>query len=198
MDKFDEIGKGEPCKTCWFGPVFPSCIKIVRDCGSHNKWHGYKPKGEVEERDDTGDLIGDIMQDVWDAEANPELARGWIAKRLAARRPSGCHYWMGDGCAVDNDSHQLSSKPRDIEREGWEKSVEWWKARAEEAEAEVRRLDLVVQDYMTRAEKAEAEARTLAQEIIDYRTWTVPGPRKENARKVFDHALAILEAGKEE
>ena len=37
--------------------------------------------------------------------------------------------------------------------------------------------------------------------IIDsYRkpTPTVPGPRKENARKVFDHALAILEAGKEE
>ena len=69
MDKFDEIGKGEPCKTCWFGPVFPSCIKIVGDCGSHNKWHGYEP-------------------DVWDAETNPELARSWIAKRLAARRPS--------------------------------------------------------------------------------------------------------------
>ena len=69
MDKFDEIGKGEPCKTCWFGPVFPSCIKIVGDCGSHNKWHGYEP-------------------DVWDAETNPELARNWIAKRLAARRPS--------------------------------------------------------------------------------------------------------------
>ena len=103
MDKFDDIGKGEPCKTCWFGPVFPSCIKIVGDCGSHNKWHGYKPK-LIEQRNE-------------------------------------------------------------------------WKARAE---------------------KAEAEATALAQEIIDCRTWTVPGPRKENARKVFDHALAILEAGKEE
>ena len=88
MDKFDDIGKGEPCKTCWFGPVFPSCIKIVGDCGSHNKWHGYKPKGDADERDDTGDLIGDIIQDVWDAETDPELARSWIAKRLAARRPS--------------------------------------------------------------------------------------------------------------
>ena len=65
------------------------------------------------------------------------------------------------------------------------------------------RFDLLclIQEYeraSARAEKAEAEARTLAQEIIDYRTWTVPGPRKENARKVFEHALAALDAGKEE
>jgi len=41
-------------------------------------------------REQTGDLIGDIIQDVWDAETNPELARKWIAARLArAPSPSG-------------------------------------------------------------------------------------------------------------
>ena len=52
-------------------------------------------------------------------------------------------------------------------------------------------------DALLFAKKAEAELKALAQEIIDYRTWTMPGPRKENARKVFEHALAALNAGKE-
>ena len=91
------------------------------------------------------------------------------------------NFWKSDlNLASMIDSYRKptpSAEPaRDIEREGWEKSVAWWKARAV---------------------AAEAEATALAQEIIDYRTWTVPEPRKENARKVFDHALAILEAGKE-
>ena len=143
---------------------------LDQTCGDNGKMHD----GKVSHT-----RIAGILREAF-TEPNPDYCRECGA-------PAGLH---NAGCAARRPSAEPMKDARELAtRIAYKHATN--EMGVEEIAAEIERF------AQARAEKAEAEAKALAQEIIDYRTWTMPGPRKENAGKVFEHALAALDAGKE-